>query len=295
MKTTMVLSILPDCSSQLKILETGNFKGEVKIIQSPNVMINSFSINRKVLQFGNDVPGFVTFAIWNPNTSFSWKRHEMNKGMIGVIWKNEHYSVTGSGFHGIPVSIEEKFLINLCKLKGYFELIDKLKKIEILQVNEADLIQIRNLSSYLIKNPDLSDRIVLELLEKNLVNLLIDSLAKALPEKSAIDLTHQKFSGMIDFIHDNLTHVTSVHQICEETGVPERTIRRLFMKKYGISPKRFLSALRLNEVRKLLKSSAEENYIIQVASEYNFWHMGQFSRDYKQLFNELPSETTRWS
>ena len=118
-------------------------------------------------------------------------------------------------------------------------------------------------------------------------------MANALPEKTAIDLTHYKFSNMIDFIHDNLPQVTSVNQICEETGVPERTTRRLFMKKYGVSPKRFLSTLRLNEVRKLLKSNAEDSYIFQVASEYNFWHMGQFSKDYKNLFGELPSETLR--
>ena len=49
-----------------KILESGHFKGEVKIIQSPNVMINNFSINRKVLQTGIGIPGFVTFTIWNP-------------------------------------------------------------------------------------------------------------------------------------------------------------------------------------------------------------------------------------
>jgi len=47
----------------------------------------------------------------------------------------------------------------------------------------------------------------------------------------------------------------------------------------------------LNEVRKKLKSNSDNLDIFQVASEFNFWHMGQFSRDYKNLFGELPSET----
>lgn len=274
-----------------KLLESGHFKGDVRIIQSPNVIINNFVLNRKVLQLGDDIPGFVTFAIWDPETSFNWKKKEMKKGMIGIIWKNEHHSVTGPGFIGIPISIEENFLINLCKIKGYFELIDKLKRVETLQVRELDLVQIRSLSSYLINRPDLSDQIIFEILENKLINLLIDCMANALPEKTTIDLTHQKFSGMIDFIHENLTEVTTVNQICEKTAIPERSVRRLFMKKYNISPKRYLSILRLNEVRKLIKENAEDSYIIQIASEYNFWHMGQFSRDYKLLFNELPSET----
>jgi AraC family ethanolamine operon transcriptional activator len=53
--------------------------------------------------------------------------------------------------------------------------------------------------------------------------------------------------------------------------------------------------LRLNEVRKSLKREADYSNILQVASEYNFWHMGQFSRDYKMLFGELPSDTMKSS
>ncbi len=82
-------------------------------------------------------------------------------------------------------------------------------------------------------------------------------MAKALPEETGFDVSVQKFSGMIDFIQDNLSQLTSVNQIFEKTGIPERTARRLIVKKYGVSPKTFLSALRLNEVRKLLLSNDE--------------------------------------
>jgi len=276
-----------------KMLESGHFKGEVKIIQSPNVMINNFRINRKVMQIGYGTPDFITFTIWDPNTLFTWKSHEMRKGMIGVIWKNEHQCVTGSEFLGIPVSINENFFSNRCREKGYFELMDKLKKVEILKVLETDLIEIRNLSSFIIENNDLPDEFTYELLENDLVNLLIDSLANAFSEEMVMDVSVQKFSSMIDFIHDNLRQLTSVNEIFAETGIPERTVRRLITKKYGISPKTFLSSLRLNEVRKLLLSNDEESHVFQVASEYNFWHMGQFGRDYKQLFGELPSETKK--
>jgi len=276
-----------------KMLESGHFKGEVKIIQSPNVMINNFRINRKVMQIGSGVPDFITFTIWDPNTLFTWKNHEMKKGMIGVIWKNEHQSVTGSEFSGIPVSISENFFSNRCRAKGYFELMDKLKKVEILKVLETDLIEIRNLSSFIIENNDLPDEFTYELLENDLVNLLIDSLANSFSEEMVMDVSIQKFSSMIDFIHDNLRQLTSVNEIFAETGIPERTVRRLITKKYGISPKTFLSSLRLNEVRKLLLSNDEESHVFQVASEYNFWHMGQFGRDYKLLFGELPSETKK--
>jgi len=30
---------------------------------------------------------------------------------------------------------------------------------------------------------------------------------------------------------------------------------------------------------------------IVIANQYGFWHMGQFAKDYNNLFGELPSET----
>ena len=278
-----------------KILESGAFYGKVAIVKTPNVMLNNFEINRKVLQLGTGVPGFITFTIWDPKTAFSWKRHEMKKGMIGVIWNNEHQSVTGSGFKGIPVSVEEKFFTRLCQIKGHSELIDKLNKEELLHVEESKLEELRQMILFILKSTQLSDKVSFDLIENELVGLLIDCLVCILPEKPSDNLTFSKFSQVIDYIHNDIANVTSLHQICEKTNIPERTIRRLIRKKYDISPKKYLTALRLNEVRKMLKMDMEKGTLIKISSEYNFWHMGQFSRDYKKLFGELPSETLRKS
>jgi len=63
----------------------------------------------------------------------------------------------------------------------------------------------------------------------------------------------------------------------------------------GISPKRYLRLVRLNGVRRDLKSRAHEARVkVQdVAARWGFSHMGHFSQDYKALFGELPSETRR--
>jgi AraC family ethanolamine operon transcriptional activator len=276
-----------------KILESGHFMGEVHIIQSPNVVVNNFKINKKVLQFGTGVPGFITFAIWDPKTTFNWKKNEMKKGMIGIIWKNEHQSVTGSGFNGLPLAIEENFFTNLCLIKGFPELPDHLKRNEVLLVSEASLVEIRQMLKYITQTNNLDNQITLQLIEDKLVGFLIDSLISTLPAKPKDDHTNPKFAKVIDYIHENLTELTSVHQICEKTEVPERTVRRLIRKSYSLSPKKYLNTLRLNEVRKGLKNNAEFSNVMQIASDYNFWHMGQFTRDYKKLFGELPTETLK--
>ena len=60
------------------------------------------------------------------------------------------------------------------------------------------------------------------------------------------------------------------------------------------SPLAYLKIEQLNRVHRKLRDTAPDEMLIkQIALTYGFSHLGQFSRDYKQLFGELPSETLR--
>ena len=278
---------------EAKLLESGLFKGVIDIVSTSHVIVNNFKINRKMLQIGSANPGYITFTIWDPKVFFNWRKHEMKDGMIGVLWNNEHRSVTGTEFNAMPISIEENFFINLCRIKGYPELIHHLKKNEILYVSKESLNKIRKLVRFVTGINNLQDSVIHELIEDNLVNQLINCLSSILPEKPTKDMIYPKFVKVIDYIHENLTEITSVRQVSENTKISERTIRRMILNRYGLTTKDYLNKLRLNEVRKGLKNNSKNSNVFQIASEYNFWHMGQFSRDYKRLFGELPSGTLK--
>ncbi|WP_287287184.1 helix-turn-helix domain-containing protein [Okeania sp. SIO2B9] len=67
-----------------------------------------------------------------------------------------------------------------------------------------------------------------------------------------------------------------------------------FQELFGISPMRYLKVRRLNAVRQRLKASDPENCTITfLASEFGFYSPSHFTRDYKTMFGELPSETLR--
>jgi len=276
-----------------KLLESGPFLGMAQGVQTDRVTLLSFDINRKVLQMGTGTPGFVTFAIWEPNVLFSWRNVKMQSGMIGVLWNKDHQSITGSQFSGIPISIEENYFNNLCREKGYQELANKIKKSEVLYVSELELKKIRRLVRFIIQDNSLDEISLKRLIEGELLDQFIDCLGSALPAKSELDLTHSKMNLIMDYIHDNISNLSSLNQVSKGTHIPERTIRRLINKKFQVSPKQYLNKLRLNEVRKGLILDRRNSSIFQVASDYNFWHMGQFSKDYKNLFGELPSKTIR--
>jgi len=84
----------------------------------------------------------------------------------------------------------------------------------------------------------------------------------------------------------------TLEDLCEAAQVSHRTLVYAFRDHFGIPPKRFLVVYRLNGVRQdfFLHGHAGTK-IIDVASHWGFWHMGQFASDYRRLFGELPSTT----
>lgn len=86
----------------------------------------------------------------------------------------------------------------------------------------------------------------------------------------------------------------SLLEICRQIGASERKLNYCFQELLGISPGRYLRASRLNAVRRELKRCKDPRSSVQdIAAHWGFWHMGQFSTDYKHQFAELPSETLR--
>ena len=82
-----------------------------------------------------------------------------------------------------------------------------------------------------------------------------------------------------------------IQEICDSTGIAARTLERAFKESFGIGPKAYQQRQRLSAVRELLLESAPDTVIADVANYWGFWHMGQFAKDYRALFDELPSET----
>lgn len=83
-----------------------------------------------------------------------------------------------------------------------------------------------------------------------------------------------------------------IPDLCRHLGVSERTLRYAFTDVTGASPAAYLRAQRLNRVRRQLRvAEPSETLVKTIAYEHGFYHLGQFSRDYRELFGERPSET----
>jgi AraC family ethanolamine operon transcriptional activator len=91
-------------------------------------------------------------------------------------------------------------------------------------------------------------------------------------------------------MQDRVMEPISIKDVSEAVGVSERNLRYAFHEVAKMSPKRFFDRLRLNAVRKNLRSGNFRN-VIDVSHTFGYWHSGKFASDYRSLFLEYPSES----
>jgi transcriptional regulator GlxA family with amidase domain len=78
-------------------------------------------------------------------------------------------------------------------------------------------------------------------------------------------------------VQANIPHTVS--ELSQAALVSARTLEYAFREYYGVSPKTYLLALRLNSVRnELLAADLDVRTVQEVASHWDFWHMSQFAR-----------------
>ncbi|MBP0018970.1 MAG: helix-turn-helix domain-containing protein [Cyanobacteria bacterium SBLK] len=90
----------------------------------------------------------------------------------------------------------------------------------------------------------------------------------------------------------NLDKPLTLTQLAKDLESSSSALSYGFQDLFGLSPMRYLKVRRLNAVRQHLKASEPDNCAIAtLASQFGFYHPNHFTRDYKTMFGELPSET----
>jgi AraC family ethanolamine operon transcriptional activator len=90
----------------------------------------------------------------------------------------------------------------------------------------------------------------------------------------------------------NLDKPLTLKQLAEDLESSSSALSYGFQDLFGLSPMRYLKVRRLNAVRQHLKAREPENCeIATLANQFGFYHPNHFTKDYKTMFGELPSET----
>jgi len=108
-----------------------------------------------------------------------------------------------------------------------------------------------------------------------------------------------------EYIEDHYRRTIRMEDLCRYTGVSMRTLQRAFCGYFQVSPFEYIKARRLNAARQaLVAGDSSRDRVTRIAVENGFTHLGRFSVDYREHFDESPKETlagearsltTRWT
>jgi AraC family ethanolamine operon transcriptional activator len=282
----------------LRQLDRGPFEGELLQAGAGRILFSEARFGRTLDQRGSAPPGMRTIALpAEQDVRFNWRKKTITGNDMLIFPRNgELESISQPDFHVFIVSLPE------CLLQDVIEAADAREVSELLQAETVSCApskmailreKLRGLAlsarrdDSFLANPN-SIRELEYHVPRIFVDAIRDSRSPNYVTRRQRDLAIERAKN---FISQNATEPLTVQDVCRAAAVSERTLQYAFLEHFGITPKVYLKAIRLNGVRRELKN-AEPNFTVnQVAMRWGFWHMSQFAADYRKHFGELPSQT----
>ena len=85
----------------------------------------------------------------------------------------------------------------------------------------------------------------------------------------------------------------SLGEVAAGVGLGLRSLQIVFRATLGVSPRRRLAQIRLDQARARLLNPAPGETVTSIALECGFTHLGRFPGAYLRAFGELPSQTLK--
>ena len=282
-------------------LSPGNFRADLAFFGDRDLQIAEVSLNTTLLQKGSVPEGF-TFAIHHPESApLKWRNLDFPVDGIIVFPENrEHQGLSQKNHHPFTMTITDTYLSKVAEEVGLPEPREFVRKGEI---HRCDPVTIRRIQHFLGSVCEVI-RFTPAGFVKNLVShefkwkiarmflLALSSSEVTKLRKRRLSQRKRIVDRVMEYIDSDPATVRTVPELCRIAEVSERTLRNVFYEQVSLSPTQFIKCHRLNAVRSALRIlDSKETLVADIANETGFWHMGQFARDYRRLFGELPSET----
>jgi AraC family transcriptional regulator, ethanolamine operon transcriptional activator len=140
------------------------------------------------------------------------------------------------------------------------------------------------------------DRLHLAQMAAILESEVIESLLRETSPAEAIvtvKARHRAAQRAYTYLMDHRASPVTVGELCAASGTTERTLQRVFLETYGLSPAALVKAVRLTGARRALQDPSGTMSVTDVALHRGFFHLGRFAHDYREMFGESPSDTLR--
>lgn len=282
-------------------LQPGVLNGDYAEVNLGDVQIFRESLTAGALIEAAPVASFVPFATVFPDSedfSFCGKKRQQHSLLQGTGGSWDASFKNNLKF-AVAAFSRESFNLNLQRLMGCEIpaewLISKAVTTDERALNDYAfgldrVINLVHRQPHLLNNQSAQRMIGATILRLALNTLMptITMIEKPIPRPLRI----QGVRRVIDYLHSHAHQLPTIPELCEIAQLSERNLQYGFREYLGVTPIRYLRLVRLNGVKRdLLMANPKTDRVVDVALNWGFVELGRFAGEYRQLFNELPSET----
>lgn len=108
-----------------------------------------------------------------------------------------------------------------------------------------------------------------------------------------IDIAPYYIKRAMEYIHANYQYSPTIVEIAQAVGVSIRTLSATFKRHQQMTVGQMLRKVRLEQVRERLLTADAASNVMDIAHACGYINLGDFARQYKQKYGELPSTTIK--
>jgi AraC-like DNA-binding protein len=281
-------------------LDGGTFEGDMTQIVSGPTRVVRGRFNRKLTQFGSPPTRHWTFGIpAEPGVAFRSRGYEVNDHHLLVFPQGgEMDGLSFPGFHIFAVSIADEMIVRLCDQLGLPPFEEIVRNREIVACPPGVIRALREVGSRIVAGADdhpglLADAAFRHELQASWPALIVEAFgaSRVVARRPLAQVRSRALKCALSVVAARAHEPLAITELYELSGASGRTLRYAFEEEFGLSPKQYLQAHRLNGVRRELRHGDATTKVADAANAWGFWHMGQFAADYRKMFGELPGVT----
>ncbi|MFY0677364.1 MAG: helix-turn-helix domain-containing protein [Neptuniibacter sp.] len=289
---------LPRWDQNYLQLEKGDFYGEITSISYPGLQLFS-EFNNKVVDKKCSAEAD-SFCIGIPKKTLGsgyWCGHNILEDTLFFLSPNDELNFKTPSLSHIYVAVLKSSLIEtLIDPTGSLKI--KLLGSGAIHVEQgfASMFRayIESAINEVLENPSVYSK---NSVENNIAEGIVNMLylmqnnenyyrlrGKQKVHRYLVDKTKQ-------LIMSNPSEPLTVSEVCKNLRVSRRCLHSAFVNVLGVNPTSYIRSVRLNQVHRELLNSEEGVLVRDIAAKWGFWHLGMFSKYYKEMFHELPSSS----
>jgi AraC family ethanolamine operon transcriptional activator len=281
----------------------GQLDASLSVLVRPHAQIQVSQFNQRFQQFGATPPGMRTFGLLDQDIDgVDWCRRQItDETLLSFHPATGFEALSQAPFSGYNLSFSEARLAEAAEalgLPGVATLLGQRETAHTFDIQGVPEVRnrLRGIFQSIQSDPAIAGTSGLFIeIEHEIPALLLSALNSAANElpRPSFRLRRHALEKAIALMDERAAIPLTIEQLCTAVGVSWRTLDYAFKEHLGISPKKYLMAVRLNAVRKELSVAGYGATVADVAHRWGFWHISQFAKDYRGLFGELPSQTLK--